>query len=230
METFDDVTRYCFRVASTVGILLVRLLGHRSPRALDYAEAMGIAVQLTNILRDVGEDAAAGRVYLAREDMRTLRREPGVADRGSDARRAARAAGVLRGARAHPLRARRPAAARGGRASACAPPTRWAASTALCWRSSSDAASRSPRRRCGSRTRGGSRSPPRSGWKERARERARAAQAFAPRALRERRRRAPRAHAARRRAPAPRRAAGALARRDRARRPSCSGGGSRLPS
>jgi phytoene synthase len=70
METFDDVTRYCFRVASTVGILLVRLLGHRSPRALAYAEAMGIAVQLTNILRDVGEDAAAGRVYLAREDMR----------------------------------------------------------------------------------------------------------------------------------------------------------------
>jgi len=70
METFDDVTRYCFRVASTVGILLVRLLGHRSPRALAYAEAMGIAVQLTNILRDVGEDADAGRVYLAREDMR----------------------------------------------------------------------------------------------------------------------------------------------------------------
>jgi phytoene synthase len=70
LETFDDVVRYCFRVASTVGILLVRLLGHRSPRALAYAEAMGIAVQLTNILRDVGEDAAAGRIYLAREDMR----------------------------------------------------------------------------------------------------------------------------------------------------------------
>jgi phytoene synthase len=70
METFDEVTRYCFRVASTVGILLVRLLGHRSPRALAYAEAMGIAVQLTNILRDVGEDAAAGRIYLAREDLR----------------------------------------------------------------------------------------------------------------------------------------------------------------
>lgn len=70
METFDDVTKYCFRVASTVGILLVRLLGYQSPRALDYAEAMGIAVQLTNILRDVGEDAGAGRVYLAREDMR----------------------------------------------------------------------------------------------------------------------------------------------------------------
>jgi phytoene synthase len=70
LESFDDVVRYCFRVASTVGILLVRLLGHESPRALAYAEAMGIAVQLTNILRDVGEDAASGRIYLAREDMR----------------------------------------------------------------------------------------------------------------------------------------------------------------
>lgn len=69
-ESFEDVTRYCFRVASTVGILLVHLLGQRGARALAYAEAMGIAVQLTNILRDVGEDAAAGRIYLAREDMR----------------------------------------------------------------------------------------------------------------------------------------------------------------
>jgi phytoene synthase len=83
LEKFEDVTKYCFRVASTVGILLVRLCGHRSPRALEYAEAMGIAVQLTNILRDVGEDAAAGRVYLAREDMqrfgvseRALRADP----------------------------------------------------------------------------------------------------------------------------------------------------------
>ena len=82
-ETFDDVTRYCFRVASTVGILLVHLLGQRGPRALAYAEAMGIAVQLTNILRDVGEDAAVGRIYLAREDLRrfdvsesALRAEP----------------------------------------------------------------------------------------------------------------------------------------------------------
>jgi phytoene synthase len=70
LERFDDVERYCRRVASTVGILMVRLLGFSSPRATAYAEAMGVAVQLTNILRDVGEDAAAGRVYLAREDLR----------------------------------------------------------------------------------------------------------------------------------------------------------------
>ena len=65
IETFDDLDRYCYRVASTVGLLLVRVLEARDPGALDYAEAMGIAVQLTNVLRDVGEDAASGRIYLA---------------------------------------------------------------------------------------------------------------------------------------------------------------------
>ncbi|HTO55488.1 MAG TPA: squalene/phytoene synthase family protein [Myxococcota bacterium] len=70
IETFDDLYTYCYRVASTVGLLIVRVLGFRNPRTLDYAEAMGVAVQLTNVLRDVGEDAASGRVYLAREDLK----------------------------------------------------------------------------------------------------------------------------------------------------------------
>ncbi|HTO69705.1 MAG TPA: squalene/phytoene synthase family protein [Myxococcota bacterium] len=70
IETFDDLYQYCYRVASTVGLLIVRVLGYRNPRTLDYAEAMGVAVQLTNVLRDVGEDAASGRVYLAREDLK----------------------------------------------------------------------------------------------------------------------------------------------------------------
>jgi len=69
METFADLRRYCFRVASTVGLLIVRVLGVTRPSALAYAEEMGIAVQLTNVLRDVAEDAAGGRVYLAREDL-----------------------------------------------------------------------------------------------------------------------------------------------------------------
>ena len=69
MHTWEDLERYCYRVASTVGLLVVRVLGCRSPRALEYARALGIAVQLTNILRDVGEDAAGGRVYLASEDL-----------------------------------------------------------------------------------------------------------------------------------------------------------------
>jgi 15-cis-phytoene synthase len=69
MNTFDDLRLYCYRVASTVGLLIVRVLGYRNTASLEYAADMGVAVQLTNILRDIGEDAANGRVYLAREDL-----------------------------------------------------------------------------------------------------------------------------------------------------------------
>jgi phytoene synthase len=69
IETWDDLRRYCWRVASTVGLLVVRVRGARHPRSLEWAESLGVAVQLTNVLRDVGEDAAAGRVYLPREDL-----------------------------------------------------------------------------------------------------------------------------------------------------------------
>jgi phytoene synthase len=72
METFEDLRRYCYRVASTVGILVVRVLEARNPRSYEYAEALGIAVQLTNVLRDVGADAAEGRVYLPRQDLERL--------------------------------------------------------------------------------------------------------------------------------------------------------------
>jgi phytoene synthase len=72
IETFQDLRRYCYRVASTVGLLVVRVLGERDGPALAYAESMGIGVQLTNVLRDVGEDAASGRVYLPREDLERL--------------------------------------------------------------------------------------------------------------------------------------------------------------
>lgn len=67
-----DVERYCDRVASTVGRLVVRLLGARNEQSLAYATEMGIAVQLTNILRDVAEDASSGRVYLAAEELDTF--------------------------------------------------------------------------------------------------------------------------------------------------------------
>jgi phytoene synthase len=77
MQTWEDLERYCYRVASTVGLLLVRVLGYRNPRSLEYARSLGIAVQLTNVLRDVGDDAAAGRIYLAREDMERLGVESG---------------------------------------------------------------------------------------------------------------------------------------------------------
>jgi phytoene synthase len=83
MESWEDLERYCYRVASTVGLLVVRVLGYRNPRSLEYARSLGVAVQLTNVLRDVGEDAAAGRIYLASEDLERL----GVAAEDLRARR-----------------------------------------------------------------------------------------------------------------------------------------------
>lgn len=68
-QRFEDLERYCYRVASTVGLLLVRIFEANDPGAREFAGSMGIAVQLTNVLRDVGEDAQAGRIYLAREDL-----------------------------------------------------------------------------------------------------------------------------------------------------------------
>jgi phytoene synthase len=64
VETFDDLKLYCYRVASTVGLLVVRILGFENSRSLEFAETLGIAVQLTNVLRDVGDDASTGRIYL----------------------------------------------------------------------------------------------------------------------------------------------------------------------
>ncbi len=69
-ETFDELYVYCYRVASTVGLMSSEILGYSDAKALEYAEAMGIAMQLTNILRDVKEDAAMGRIYLPQEDLR----------------------------------------------------------------------------------------------------------------------------------------------------------------
>jgi len=69
-ETFDDLYVYCYRVASTVGLMSSEILGYSDKIALRYAKALGIAMQLTNILRDVKEDAAMGRIYLPQEDLR----------------------------------------------------------------------------------------------------------------------------------------------------------------
>lgn len=69
-ESFDDLYRYCYRVASTVGLLCIEIFGYQNPSAKDYAVDLGIAFQLTNILRDVMEDAQRGRIYLPLEDLR----------------------------------------------------------------------------------------------------------------------------------------------------------------
>ncbi len=69
IETFDDLRLYCYRVASTVGVLVVRILGFENPQSLEFAETLGIAVQLTNVLRDVGDDASTGRIYLPKDEL-----------------------------------------------------------------------------------------------------------------------------------------------------------------
>ena len=67
--TFADLYRYCYLVASVVGLVCIRIFGYRDPRAEKLAEKTGIAFQLTNILRDVAEDAQRSRVYLPFEDL-----------------------------------------------------------------------------------------------------------------------------------------------------------------
>jgi phytoene synthase len=67
--TFDDLYRYCYLVASVVGLVCIRIFGYTDARAEKLAEETGIAFQLTNILRDVREDAEHGRVYLPLEDL-----------------------------------------------------------------------------------------------------------------------------------------------------------------
>ncbi|HEX8218890.1 MAG TPA: phytoene/squalene synthase family protein [Chloroflexia bacterium] len=67
--TWDDLWVYCYRVASTVGLMSMYITGTQTMKAVPYAVQLGVALQLTNILRDVGEDALSGRIYLPAEDM-----------------------------------------------------------------------------------------------------------------------------------------------------------------
>jgi phytoene synthase len=69
-ETADDLYRYCYRVASAVGLCAIEIFGYADPRARQYAVELGTALQLTNILRDVGADARAGRVYIPQQDLK----------------------------------------------------------------------------------------------------------------------------------------------------------------
>lgn len=67
--SFDELRRYCYQVASTVGVALSHIFGFEDEDALDYAANMGIAMQLTNIVRDVGADLDLGRVYLPLDEL-----------------------------------------------------------------------------------------------------------------------------------------------------------------
>jgi squalene synthase hpnD len=67
---FASLLLYCYRVAGVVGRLVTRILGFENPQTLAYAEKQGLALQLTNIIRDVGEDARMGRIYLPQDECR----------------------------------------------------------------------------------------------------------------------------------------------------------------
>jgi phytoene synthase len=92
--TFSDLYRYCYLVASVVGLVCIRIFGYSDPRAEKLAEETGVAFQLTNILRDVAEDAERNRVYLPLEDLAAfnisvdefLHRKPGTPPSGDERR------------------------------------------------------------------------------------------------------------------------------------------------
>ncbi|HTM36040.1 MAG TPA: phytoene/squalene synthase family protein [Terriglobales bacterium] len=68
-RSFQDLERYCYQVASVVGLVCIRIFGYTDPAAEPLAERLGLAFQLTNIIRDVKEDASLGRIYLPQEDL-----------------------------------------------------------------------------------------------------------------------------------------------------------------
>lgn len=68
-ESFEDLRDYCYKVASTVGLMTIEIFGYKYPSTREFAVNLGLALQLTNILRDVKKDAANGRIYLPAEDL-----------------------------------------------------------------------------------------------------------------------------------------------------------------
>ena len=85
-RTVEELEAYCYRVACAVGLVSIKIFGARHPASRDYAIKLGYALQLTNILRDVGEDAAGGRIYLPEEDLEHfgLSRDEILAGRGDE--------------------------------------------------------------------------------------------------------------------------------------------------
>jgi len=69
-ESFTDLYEYCIRVASAIGLICLEIFGYDDPRSREYATDLGVALQLTNILRDVPEDLSRGRVYIPQDELR----------------------------------------------------------------------------------------------------------------------------------------------------------------
>jgi len=82
-ESWAELRLYCYRVASVVGLMSSEIFGYREPETLRYAEDLGLAMQLTNILRDVGEDLRLGRIYLPLEDLNRFHVTEAELERGN---------------------------------------------------------------------------------------------------------------------------------------------------
>src|SRR5213596_4023000 len=67
--TFEELRVYCYRVASAVGLVSIEIFGYRNPACKQYAIELGLALQMTNIIRDVGKDLRSDRIYLPQEDL-----------------------------------------------------------------------------------------------------------------------------------------------------------------
>jgi phytoene synthase len=67
--TWEELRLYCYRVASAVGLVSIEIFGYRNPQCRDYAIELGLALQTTNIIRDVGKDLRVGRVYLPQDEL-----------------------------------------------------------------------------------------------------------------------------------------------------------------
>ena len=75
--TFEDLALYCYRVASTIGLICIEIFGYQNPRTRDYAVSLGTALQLVNIIRDIQRDAQRGRIYIPQEDLDRFQVRPG---------------------------------------------------------------------------------------------------------------------------------------------------------
>ena len=81
--TFEELSLYCYRVASTIGLICIEIFGYHNPRTRDYAVNLGTALQLVNILRDVQRDAQRGRIYIPQADLDRFGVRPGELTAGA---------------------------------------------------------------------------------------------------------------------------------------------------
>ena len=81
--TFEELREYCYKVASVVGLVCIRIFGFEDPKAEGYAVDMGLAMQLTNILRDVKEDAERGRIYIPQDELSRFEYTEAELERGA---------------------------------------------------------------------------------------------------------------------------------------------------